>query len=102
LGYDCARLDWVIVGGESGPKSRPCDVAWIRGIVEQCGDAGVACFVKQLGAFSTFTEDVARFSRRPESHDECRNNHKDRKGGDPGEWPVDLCVRQWPNAGGGA
>lgn len=44
------RLHWVIVGGESGPNARPCDVAWIRSIVEQCKAAGVACFVKQLGA----------------------------------------------------
>lgn len=40
-------LDWVIVGGESGPQARPCDVAWIRSIVEQCATAMVACFVKQ-------------------------------------------------------
>jgi protein gp37 len=42
-------LDWVIVGGESGPKHRPFDLAWARSIVAQCEDAGVACFVKQLG-----------------------------------------------------
>jgi protein gp37 len=44
------KIDWVIVGGESGPRARPCDVAWIRSIVRQCKTAGVACFVKQLGA----------------------------------------------------
>ncbi len=44
-------LDWVIVGGESGPNARPCDVAWIRSIIAQCKVAGVPCFVKQLGAF---------------------------------------------------
>jgi protein gp37 len=43
-------LDWVITGGESGPNARPCDVAWIRGIVEQCKAADVRVFVKQLGA----------------------------------------------------
>jgi len=43
-------LDWVIVGGESGPGARPCNVEWIRSIVRQCKDAGTACFVKQLGA----------------------------------------------------
>lgn len=43
-------LDWVIVGGESGPNPRPCDVAWIRRIVEQCRAAGTAVFVKQLGS----------------------------------------------------
>ena len=41
------KVDWLIVGGESGPKARPCDMAWIRSAVEQCRAAGVACFVKQ-------------------------------------------------------
>ncbi len=44
------RLDWVIVGGESGPGARKCDVAWVRSIVRQCKAAGVPAFVKQLGA----------------------------------------------------
>lgn len=44
------RLDWIIVGGESGPRARPFDVGWARSTVEQCRVAGVACFVKQLGA----------------------------------------------------
>lgn len=43
------RIDWLIVGGESGPKARPFDIAWARSVVEQCRAAGVACFVKQLG-----------------------------------------------------
>lgn len=38
---------WVIVGGESGAHARPCDIAWIRSVVEQCRAAGVPCFVKQ-------------------------------------------------------
>ena len=37
----------VLVGGESGPNARPCDVAWIRSIRDQCAAAGVPCFVKQ-------------------------------------------------------
>lgn len=44
------RIDWIIVGGESGPGARPFDLAWARSTVKQCADAGVACFVKQLGA----------------------------------------------------
>ncbi len=40
-------ISWVIVGGESGPKHRPMDVAWLRSIVEQCREAGVAVFTKQ-------------------------------------------------------
>jgi len=47
---DGGALSWVIVGGESGPGARPCDVAWIRSIVRQCQAADVPCFVKQVGA----------------------------------------------------
>jgi protein gp37 len=49
MGKRLDGLDWVIVGGESGPGSRPFDLAWARSIVQQCRAAGVACFVKQLG-----------------------------------------------------
>lgn len=42
-----AGIGWVIIGGESGPKARPCNVEWIRSIVQQCKTAGVPCFVKQ-------------------------------------------------------
>ena len=45
------RLDWVIVGGESGPKHRLFNPEWARSIVMQCSEGwyDVACFVKQLG-----------------------------------------------------
>lgn len=43
------RLDWVICGGESGPRHRPFDVDWARSLRDQCADAGVAYFCKQLG-----------------------------------------------------
>lgn len=42
-------IDWVIVGGESGPGARPMEREWAENIVEQCQAAGVAVFVKQLG-----------------------------------------------------
>lgn len=41
-------LDWVIIGCENGRRARPCDVRWVRALVEQCETAGVAVFVKQL------------------------------------------------------
>ncbi len=41
------RLDWVIVGGESGEHYRPMDLHWARSIREQCQVAGVAFFFKQ-------------------------------------------------------
>lgn len=43
------RIGWVIVGGESGPKRRVCDVGIYESIVQQCGAADVPCFVKQDG-----------------------------------------------------
>lgn len=42
-------IDWVIVGGESGPGFRPMDKAWARGIRDQCDEARVAFFYKQDG-----------------------------------------------------
>lgn len=42
-------LDWVIVGGESGPRHRPFDVGWARQARDECGRAGVAFHYKQFG-----------------------------------------------------
>ena len=44
-------IDWVIVGGESGPKARPMHPAWARDIRDQCEAAGVAFFFKQWGGW---------------------------------------------------
>jgi protein gp37 len=88
---DTPGIHWVIVGGESGPCARPFDLAWARHIVEQCRNAGVACFVKQLGAEPQ--QDGAS-ARRHGSLEAMRN----RKGGDPAEWPADLRVREFPEA----
>ncbi len=84
----CRGIDWIIVGGESGPGARPFDIAWARNTVAQCKAAGVACFVKQLGALpvdSFYSEDAPAPLRLI-----------DRKGGDMAEWPVDLRVREFP------
>jgi protein gp37 len=42
-------IDWVIVGGESGPKARPMQKAWVLAIRDQCQAAGVPFFFKQWG-----------------------------------------------------
>lgn len=42
-------VSWVIVGGESGPGSRPMKAEWVREIREQCLERGVAFFFKQWG-----------------------------------------------------
>ena len=44
-----ARVDWVVVGGESGSASRPMNPAWARGLRDQCVAAGVPYFFKQWG-----------------------------------------------------
>jgi protein gp37 len=46
------RLDWVIVGGESGPKARPMHPQWARDIRDQCKAAAVAFFYKQTGEWA--------------------------------------------------
>jgi hypothetical protein len=85
-----ASLNWVVVGGESGPSARPCDISNIRSIVRQCKSANVACFVKQLGA-----EPVDWRHDVPEAPP-YEFHFDDRKGGDINEWPEDLRIRQFP------
>lgn len=48
-GLDLKGIDWVIVGGESGPGARPMDPGWVTEIRDQCVDAGVPFFFKQWG-----------------------------------------------------
>ncbi len=42
-------IDWVIAGCESGQGARPCDIAWLRALRDQCRCAGVPFFLKQAG-----------------------------------------------------
>lgn len=77
-------VSWVIVGGESGVGAKPFDLEWARDIVRQCRWAGVAPFIKQLGALSYDGEHRLRLS---DSH-----------GGDWSEWPEDLRVREFPSS----
>lgn len=97
------HVDWVIVGGESGPGARPFDLAWARSIRDQCAAAAVPCFVKQLGAVPATEIDVTgQFRTHPTTGKRqiemkvSTLGLKDRKGGDPSEWPEDLRVRQFP------
>jgi len=83
--HDRRGIDWLIVGGESGPKARPCVIGWIRDVVRQCRDAEVPVFVKQLGANPTNREGKPH----PTIH---------RAGADPSEWPDDLMIREYPSA----
>ena len=46
---DLGGIDWVIVGGESGPTARPVDPDWVRDLRDQCTSARVPFFFKQWG-----------------------------------------------------
>ena len=45
------NIDWVIVGGESGPKARPMDKEWVVNIKKQCNENNIAFFFKQWGTW---------------------------------------------------
>ena len=85
-------IDQIIVGGESsqgGKQARPFNIEWARSTVRQCREAGVACFVKQLGSqplgdYSAFEKGIYPITL------------KDRAGADPAEWPSDLRVQEFP------
>ncbi|QDE83270.1 DUF5131 family protein [Myxococcus xanthus] len=107
-------IGWVIVGGESGSKARPCHVEWVRNIVRQCRAAGVPCFVKQLGEVPVLREPAAGEDpfipdrewpqgtlfgnyRRVDGLNGRVPRLNDKKGGDMAEWPEDLRVREVPH-----
>ena len=75
------RVDWVIIGGESGPKARPFDLDECRILVADCADAGVPVFTKQMGE---------RWARETGTH------HLDAHGGDPQHWPAGDWPREFP------
>lgn len=108
--YAFDGIDQVIVGGESGNGARPFEVAWARSTVQQCKAAGVAAFVKQLGAnpigclgYNDHPKDAAacQIDEGAEGHAcpdmKCQGfKLADSKGGDMAEWPPDLRVREFP------
>jgi protein gp37 len=75
-------ISLVIVGGESGPNSRPCHIEWLESIVQQCHAAKTSVFVKQLGANAIFGGQ--QFKTR------------NKKGGEIVEFPLHLQVREFP------
>lgn len=77
---------WPFIGGESGHGAREFNPAWADRIVSQCLAAGVPVFVKQMGSSPTLRSGSGWGPIR------------DKKGGDPAEWPAQLRVRQIPEA----
>jgi protein gp37 len=56
--YRTGKLDWVIVGGESGPGARPMQPDWARSLRDQCAAAGVAFFMKQMDKKTPIPDDL--------------------------------------------
>lgn len=71
---DLTGIDWVIIGGESGPGSRPMDLRWVYDLIGKARAAGTAVFVKQVGTVLAGGG----------------------KGGDWDKWPADLRIREYP------
>ncbi|MFI9194096.1 phage Gp37/Gp68 family protein [Streptomyces californicus] len=80
-------IDWVIIGGESGPGARPFQSQWAASLIEDARAAGAAPFVKQLG--TVWARDTYWAGKSVAAHG-------DTKGGDPTYWPANLRVREYP------
>lgn len=121
-------INWVIAGGESGPGARPFEVRWAHSLRSQCARAGVPFFLKQLGAdvrdrndrgfdggnevdadtlewiFPDAWPDGTEVEHDPNGFREeyqgapVRVLLRNRKGGDPEEWPASLRIREFPEA----
>jgi len=63
-------IDWIVIGGESGPHHRSMDIEWARNIINQAKEQGVAVWMKQLGGL--------------------------RPGGNLEDFPEDLRIREFP------
>lgn len=97
-----AGISWLVQGGESGPGARTFDLKWARTALGECRAAGVAYFLKQVGA-KPIDSDYSHWGHRmrigdgnQEYNRYVRVKLKDRKGGDMSEWPESLRVREFP------
>lgn len=88
------KLDWVILGAESGPKRRYCDPNDMIKVVEQCGSAGVPAFCKQIHL--PYPDKISVDNPNPKSN---RNlDYYVEK--DISKFPPDLKLRQTPEPAG--
>lgn len=94
-----ARVDWIIVGGESGANARPFHADWARDVIRYAKHAQTRVFVKQMGAALIDERNgVAGCQAPPPPSDLGITvrylNH--RAGADPSEWPGELRVQEFP------
>ena len=99
-------LDWIVVGGESGPGARPFHLDWARDVIASGKASGVPVFVKQLGKkpyqnvpFPEGTEYVGeKVVGGVTVPGLCFPGRDGKKGGNMDLWPEELRVREWPEA----
>lgn len=75
--YRTNKVDWVIVGGESGKRARPMHPEWVRSLRDQCVAAGTSFFFKQWGEWKPIsqmeeaeTARLYRSNRKAEPHED--------------------------------
>ena len=74
---DSGAVQWLIVGGESGPGARPMSLEWARDLRDQSHEAGVAFFLKQLGGVrnkrggDSAVIDDRQWRQMPETHSQA-------------------------------
>ena len=90
-----AKIDQIIVGGESGPKARAFELPWALTVREQCQATGTAFFMKQVGS-NAHTGCVGNNGHTLHTH-HTHYATKHRAGADPQEWPEALRVQQFPS-----
>lgn len=79
------KIQWIITGGASkqpGYDPPAYNVVWARSLISECGSMGISCFVKQIGSNPFDGTDPIDI--------------KNKAGADTGEWPADICVREFP------
>jgi protein gp37 len=84
------KIDQIIIGCESGPKRRPCNIEWVRSLVRQGQSAGVAVFVKQIHLQCLARKSDTRVYGKQDNRYVYVVSH------DMSEWPEDLRVREYP------
>jgi len=86
------KIDWALIGGESGREARSMGLGWARILIDALKRVKVPIFVKQLG------QRPHQFREPGEGyHARCL---KHPRGADPSEWPADLRIREWPKQKG--
>jgi protein gp37 len=76
------KVNWIIIGGESGKNARPFHLEWADTIIRQCREVGVKVFMKQVGSNAFYRGQPFKT--------------KSRAGSDPTEWPEWAQIQEFP------